>query len=179
MASVELPTLDTSRCRLRRWTPGDAPALREACGDEDMCRFTTVPHLYSKSAALQWIERQHAHARGGTAIVLAIIPSGDDEPVGMVGLFGLDEPERVPRFGSRLLARARSRGLATSAAQALGEWAFMDLGVEVIAIDCEPTNNASARVATHLGATLTGSRRVRVRGAELELDRYTLTRMPS
>jgi hypothetical protein len=38
---------------------------------------------------------------------------------------------------------------------------------------------ASARIAAHLGATLTGSRYVRVRNAEVELDRYVLTRLPA
>ncbi len=179
MAPLEPPTLDTRECRLRRWTLDDAPALRDACGDKDICRFTTVPRLYSESAALQWIGRQHAHGRAGTAIVLAIIPPDGYEPVGMVGLFGLNEPERVARFGYWLLARARGHGLATCAARALGRWAFTDLGVEAIVIDCEPTIDASARVAAHLGATLTGSRRVRVSGAEVELDRYTLNQMPS
>jgi hypothetical protein len=38
---------------------------------------------------------------------------------------------------------------------------------------------ASAPVAEHLGATLTGSRQVFADGAEVELYRYTLTRMPA
>ena len=138
--------------------------------------FTTVPRLYSEDAAVQWIGRQHAHASAGTAVVLAIVPDGEHEPGGMVGLFGLDQPGHVARFGYWLIARARGRGLATSAARALGGWAFASLGIEAIAIDCEPGNVASARVGAHLGGTRTGSRRVRVGGAEVELERYTLPR---
>jgi len=151
MTPLELPTLKTRDCTLRPWTLRDASALREACGDEDICRFTTVPRAYSEDAAVQWIGRQHAHASAGTAIVLAIIPTGDQEPVGMIGLFGLDRPEAIARFGYWLLARARGRGLAKDAAQALGEWAFACLGIEALVIDCEPTNQASVRVAAHLG----------------------------
>jgi hypothetical protein len=56
-------------CELRPWMLEDASVLREACRDTDICRFTTVPVLYSQDAAMQWIERRHAHARAGTAIV--------------------------------------------------------------------------------------------------------------
>ena len=70
---------------------------------------------YSLDAAAQWIERQRDRATSGTAIVQAIVAPDDQEPVGMVGLFGLDQPERAARFGYWLIARARRRGLATSA----------------------------------------------------------------
>jgi hypothetical protein len=56
--------------------------LREACGDEDICRFTTVPRVYSEEAAVKWIRRQHPHAVTGTAVVLAIIAAGAPEAVG-------------------------------------------------------------------------------------------------
>jgi RimJ/RimL family protein N-acetyltransferase len=179
MAALDLPTLETSDCLLRPWQLDDALALREACGDEDICRFTTVPQVYGQTAAVQWIKRQHAHASAGTAIVLAIIAAGGHDPVGMVGLFGLDQPERIARFGYWLIARARRRGLATCAADALAAWAFVRLGVDAIVIDCEPMNVASARVAEHLSAAFTSSRIVRADGAEVELERYTLTRIPA
>lgn len=98
-----------------------ASALREACGDADICPFTTVPVVYSEDAAVQWIERQRARAAAGTGIVLAIIPTGKQEPVGMIGLFGIDRPEPIARFGYWLIARARGRGLAIDAARALGQ----------------------------------------------------------
>jgi RimJ/RimL family protein N-acetyltransferase len=108
MPPFEVPTLAARDCTLRPWTLEDFAALREACGDEDICRFTTVPRVYSQAAAMQWIERQHAHSTDGSAIVLAIVPVGRQEPVGMIGLFGLDQPEPVARFGYRLIAQARA-----------------------------------------------------------------------
>jgi RimJ/RimL family protein N-acetyltransferase len=128
---------------------------------------------------VHWIARQHAHTRAGTAIVLAIVPVGGPKPIGMIGLFGLDRPERVARFGYWLIARARGHGLAINAARALSDWAFACLRIEALVIDCEPTNRASARVAAHLGAAITGSRRVRVGDAQVELDRYRVDPMPA
>jgi RimJ/RimL family protein N-acetyltransferase len=179
MPRLEVPTLETRDCTLRPWTLEDFSALREACGDEDVCRFTTVPRTYSEDAAMRWIGRQHAHASAGTAIVLAIVPVGGQEPAGMIGLFGLDQPEPVARFGYWLVARARGQGLATSAARALGDWTFACLGIKALIIDCEPTNRASARVAEHLGAALTGSRWVRTGDTEAQLHRYRLDQMPA
>jgi RimJ/RimL family protein N-acetyltransferase len=106
VAALALPTLDAGDCALRAWTLADAPALREACGDEDICRFTTVPRVYSHSAATQWIVSQRGHASRGTAIVLAIISAREQTPVGMVGLFGLDQSGASARFGYWLIARA-------------------------------------------------------------------------
>jgi RimJ/RimL family protein N-acetyltransferase len=174
MVSVVLPTLDAGDCTLRPWTLDDAAALRQACGDDDICRFTTVPRVYSDAAAVQWIERQRDHASRGAAIVLAIVPAGERTPVGMVGLFGLDEPGRTARFGYWLIAQARRRGLATSATRALGDWAFSSLALKTIFIDREPSNRASARVADRLGATLAGSRRLLVNGSEVELARHAI-----
>jgi [ribosomal protein S5]-alanine N-acetyltransferase len=167
------PTLDAGDCWLRPWTVDDAPALRTACGDDEICRFTTVPRVYSRAAAVQWIERVRDRAARGDAIVLAIVPAREPTPVGMVGLFGLDEPGQTARFGYWLIAQARRRGLAT---RALRDWAFSSLALETIFIDREPSNPASARVADRLGATLAGSRRVVVTGSEIELARHALPR---
>ena len=171
-----LPNLERAGCSLRPWHPDDAPALREACGDEEICRFTTVPHVYSHDAATQWIQRQEARASDRTAIVLAILSPDFAHPVGMVGLFGLDSPERVARLGYWVIARARRRGLATSAARLLSQWAFASLGLAAIYIDREPTNLASAHVAEQLGATHTGFRTVSVKGLVYKLERHTLVR---
>lgn len=173
--ALEPPTLSTGNLVLRPWELDDASALRDACGDEDICRFTTVPRSYSPQAAREWIERQHAHAIRGTAVVLAIVPGDQRQPVGMIGLFGLDQADRSARFGYWLIARARGRGLISSAARELGGWAFATLGLEAIFIDREPANAASARVAERLGAAHAGSRMVRLDGLALELVRHRMT----
>jgi [ribosomal protein S5]-alanine N-acetyltransferase len=176
---LALPTIDAPDCSLRPWAPEDAAALREACGEEEICRFTTVPRVYSHDGAAQWIERQRDHAANGTAIVLAIIPANERSPVGMVGLFGLAPSQPTARFGYWLVARARRRGLATSAVRALGDWAFSSLSLETIFIDCEPSNLASGRVAERLGATLAGSRYAWVNGSEVQLARHALAPPPT
>jgi RimJ/RimL family protein N-acetyltransferase len=171
---LELPELSDDRVTLRGWHDDDAAALRPACGDAAICRFTTVPLSYSLAEARAWIGRQRAHAADGSAVILAIVPHEHGEPVGMVGLFGLSEPEPTARFGYWLMADWRGRGLAGAATALLAPWGFTDLGLEAIHIDREAGNTASARVAEQLGAVPNGSRSVVYGGAELELTRHTL-----
>jgi RimJ/RimL family protein N-acetyltransferase len=161
---------------LRPWRLSDAPALREACGDQGITRFTTVPEVFSEEAATDWINRQRQHAERGTAMVLAIVDAGGHIPVGMVGLFGLGRGEPTARLGYWLVNHARGRGLATAAARGLTAWGFDHLGLDQVVIDREPTNLASARVAEKLGAGETGARLTEYHGSGVELIRYVIHR---
>ena len=139
-------------------------------------RFTTMPAVYTEEAAADWIRRQQRHAERRTAVVLAITASSDGAPVGMVGLIGLDRDDHTGRLGYWLLGHARGRGIATAAARALTEWAFVHLGLEQVVIDREPGNQPSARVAEKLAAKQTGARLVKYQGSEVELVRYVISR---
>lgn len=174
VCSLNLPVLGNERVLVRGWRRQDAPALRPACGDPQICRFTTVPSRYTIEAAQNWIARQRAHAREGTAAVWAIVPLPSDSPVGTVGLFGLDQPGATARFGYWLTADWRGKGLVAAATAIVAEWGFEHRKLDEIHIDREPTNIASARVAERLGAVITGSRNVVYEGAEVELIRHTV-----
>lgn len=173
---LELPTIAGFGLTLRPWQLTDAPALREACGDEDIMRFTTVPGVFSEAAATDWIKHQRQHAERGSAMVLAIVNTSERFPIGMVGLFGLDQADQTARLGYWLLSHARDRGRATAAARVLTDWAFQRLDLNQVVIDREPGNLASARVAEKLGATETGARLVEYRGCTLELIRCVIHR---
>lgn len=176
MQSLQHPLLGDECVVLRGWRSDDAEALRPACGDRAICRFTTVPLSYSLEAAQAWIARQHARAHDGTALVWALIPQKHDLPVGMVGLFGLAETEPAARFGYWLVSDWRGRGLVSAATALVARWAFPALGLSAMHIDRERGDQASARVAERLGAVISGSRQVTHDGGQLELVRHTLTR---
>jgi RimJ/RimL family protein N-acetyltransferase len=168
------PTLHGTRTTLRPWRRCDAPALEPACGDPDICRYTTVPRTYSLAEAEAWIGRQHDHLRAGDAIVLAIEAVGVPAPVGMVGLFGLDRGEPRARFGYWVVRGFRGRGLVTDAVRTLAEWAFANLPVNELVIDVERENTESGRVADAVGARTAGEVRREVAGRDLVLERYVL-----
>lgn len=163
------PELAADGLGLRPWAFGDIEALEQACGDPDICRFTTVPERYSADAAHAWIERQHERlAEGG--IVLAIVPESIGLPVGMVGIFGLGRPARTPRLGYWVIREFRGRGLAVASARMLAGWAYDELGIETLLLDIEPSNQASHRVAAKLGAKRVGE----VTEGTVRLWRYEL-----
>jgi RimJ/RimL family protein N-acetyltransferase len=168
------PTIDRFGVTLRPWRLADAPALREACGDEDVMRFTTVPGAFSEEAASDWIRRQQAHAERGTAIVLAIIGPDDPSPVGMIGLYGLFRDDGTARLGYWLVHSARGRGLATAAVRALTAWGFDHLRLAEVIIDREPGNVASGKIADKLGAEQSGTHVVDHHGSQVQLIRYVI-----
>jgi len=171
----ELPVLRDERVLLRRWVLEDAPALRHACGDAAICRFTSVPRSYTAEEARAWIARQYEPPRAETAIVWAIVPAELERPVGMIGVFGLGEEDRSARFGYWLVAEWRGRGLAGAASRLVAAWGFTARGLSAIHIDREPGNTSSARVADRLGAVAVGARQGMYEGAAVELIRHTLT----
>lgn len=175
---LELPTIARFGVTLRPWQPTDAAALRQACGDQEIMRFTTIPGVFTDEAAKDWINRTRRRAEDGTAMVLAIVEAGEHFPAGMVGLFGLDRGDGSARLGYWLVNHARGRGLASAAARALVGWAFERLELDEVVIDREASNLASARVAEKLGAIETDAQLVVYQGAEVELIRYVLQRPP-
>ena len=71
------------------------------------CQFG-MPGCTAEDAAGRWIERQHAHATAGTAMVLAIIAAGEPGAVGMIGLLDKTGLKRVAAL--RLFAVRPDRG---------------------------------------------------------------------
>lgn len=170
------PNLAGELVCLRAWRPGEGAALEPACGDEDICRFTSVPRAYSALDAEAWIARQERRRIAGEAIVLAINERGTARPVGMVGLFGLDSPDQCGRLGYWLIRDWRGRGLARDAVGLLAYWAFGELALRALHIDIEPANSASRRLAEALGAQPIGSVHRDLLSEEVALTRFILTK---
>jgi RimJ/RimL family protein N-acetyltransferase len=173
--SLSAPTLTGPLLSLRPWRFSDGPALEPACGDPEICRFTTVPQQYTPKEAQEWILRQHQRLFDGAAIVLGTVPVGDERPVGMVGLFGLDQPTRTGRLGYWVIREARGRKLASEAVRMLAFWAVRELDVDAFHLAVEPSNAASRRVAAALGAVPTETVKCRLRGEDVTLLRYAVS----
>jgi len=172
------PTLRDGHLVLRPWRPRDAPALAEACGDDAICRFTTVPRAYSRDAAKAWIARQERRCRDGSAIVLAIHPAVASRPVGTIWLFS-HSPGQPLRLGYWVIERERRRGLATGAVRLLAAWAFSALELDRIHIELESWNMASRRVAERASAVLELRLTRHGHTGPVAVERYALSRAMS
>jgi RimJ/RimL family protein N-acetyltransferase len=144
---------------LRDWRDSDAPALAPACGEWDVCAFTSVPWTYLEREALAWIERQRQKRAAGTVLALAIQAPDDDRALGNANLAGFDDGSREATIGYWLVPEARGRGLATAAASLLIDWGLRTLGLERIEFAILPENLPSQRVAERAGATPEGIRK--------------------
>lgn len=173
---ISVPTIAGSALLLRPWVLADAACLKSACGDPEICRFTTVPYRYTQESAAAWIRRQIERTAGGAGIVLAIEPASVSRPVGMVGLFGLDEPGAAARFGYWIMRAHRGTGLASKAVRLVADWAFSHLDIDVIHVDVEPQNAASLRVAHAVGAIHEQQMTRQLKGETVVFERFTLRR---
>jgi RimJ/RimL family protein N-acetyltransferase len=177
----ETLTLRDGVVMLRDWRPDDAPALRPVCGDPDVCRFTSVPWIYERSAATDWIARVGQGRFAGTTLALAIAEADAELPVGNVNLVRFGANGRDAALGYWLVPSGRGRGLATRAARLLCDWGFEQLGLARIELAILPDNPASQRVAERLGARSSGLRRDshRADGRAWDMQIYELDRIDS
>jgi len=155
----ETLTLHGSDVVLRDWRDDDAASVEPVCGDPEVCRFTTVPWTYSRSAAVAWISRLHARRLAGSGLALAITRSGADTALGNVNLVRFSADGQTAALGYWVIPAARRRGLALAGASLLCDWGFAELHLSSIELAILPENTASHRVAERLGAVRQGLRR--------------------
>ena len=151
--------LSDGEVALRAWSLADAMALEPACGDPDICRFTTVPWRYTPAAAIDWIQRQERKRKEGVTVALAITREGDGRAIGTVSVSDPVWPERRAALGYWLVKSERGKGIATRAVTLARDWAFAELPVDVLELEIEPANEASVALARKLGAEPTGEQR--------------------
>src|SRR4051812_46037693 len=143
----------------REWS---APAARAPArwwgGDDGAPRSPPLPREWPAPAARAGIEKLRRRRCAGTAVALAVVPSGEETPVGNVNLVRFSDDGLSAALGYWLVPAARGRGLATAAARLLCRWGFEELGLERIELLLEPGNAPSRRVAERLGAVPDGER---------------------
>jgi ribosomal-protein-alanine N-acetyltransferase len=155
-----LPRLDVAlgdgEVALREWRPSDVDAMVGPLGDPEIARWTRVPSPYTREHALEFLAQADAELATGEGVSLAMVSTGEDEPVGSIALH-LDSWEfRRGRIGYLVFAAARGRGLAPRAVRLLSRWAFDRAGLARVGILTAVGNRASQRVAEKAGYTREG-----------------------
>jgi len=150
MSAVELTT---ARLRLRPWQLDDFDALAAFLADDDLARFRNGP----VDGAGAW---EFMAARNGEWTLrgyggLAITQRHGGAVVGMAGLFHPAHFAEPELFWS-LFAGQHGQGFATEAADAVRNWANIQLGLPPLMSFVHPDNGPSRRVAERLGATIEG-----------------------
>ena len=153
--------IETARLVLRLPRLGDAEALLEFVGDEEvMRRIGDEAGGREKAEAFveRWIARWERNGVG------QFIVERDDHVVGRVGLivwdrrtwetsaYDLAREYAQEELGWALMRRAWGYGYATEAAQAVKSWCHEERGIECLVSLIAPDNVRSQRVAEKLGA---------------------------
>lgn len=152
-------TLTAGPLLMRPWREEDVPALLEAYDDPAMRQWIRTPASTPEEAA-RWLESQYEGWESGTRFSFAVTDPGRGGE--LVGNLALKRPGPGPEraeVGYWTVARARGRGVAPRALEALTDWAFTAFageGLVRLELLHQVDNVASCRVAEKSGYAFAG-----------------------
>lgn len=155
-------TIRTATLELCPLALDDAPTLARIASREVADMMISVPHPMTPEIARNWIARERASMRNRSALVLGIRTAEGTGLLGVAGLRHIDHEHACAELTFWLAAEARGRGLATTAARAVVEHGFGELGLNRIEAYHMVRNEASGRVLARLGFSIEGTLRSRV-----------------
>jgi ribosomal-protein-alanine N-acetyltransferase len=145
-----MPEIETSRLRLRMFTPDDLDALSAITGDAEVMKYlgTSGPRTREKTKTTIDAILRHWSEHGFG--IWALEHKRDQR---LIGWCGLQMLEKTPEIEvAYLLAQDYwNQGLATEAARASIEYAFRELKLRRIVAIARPENVGSYRVMEKAG----------------------------
>lgn len=154
------PLLETERLVLREIGPDDFAAIHAYGSDPEVVQYVpwgpNTEHV-TRDFIQNSLEKAMAEPR--LEYVFAVVPRGEPELVGTVGLYLPTADTHQAMLGYAYGRGAWGRGYATEAALAIIEMGFDLLGLRRIWAACDPDNHASSRVLEKVGMTLEGQLR--------------------
>jgi RimJ/RimL family protein N-acetyltransferase len=177
---IELPVegLSDGTIRVRLPADSDLPSIVEACQDEAIQRYTTVPAGYSTADALEFAARGVELAASGRGFETVVVDVETGAYLGGAGIRRHATDTGRWDIGYLLAPWARRRGIATRVVRLLSSYAFAELGAERIEICAEPSNEASQAVALKAGFRREGVLRAyqRIKGERRDMVMHSLLR---
>lgn len=162
-------TIPTKRLLLRRFQPGDAPAVASLVGDVRVSEMTSnIPHPYTVSMAAEWIDQISAPAL--PALTYAVVGRHSGQLIGTVSF-----PRVVngcATLGYWIGVAYWGLGYATEAMAALMEHARETLGIRQFEAMHIAENVRSRGVILKLGLVAVGTQRRVIKGCERRLIIY-------
>jgi RimJ/RimL family protein N-acetyltransferase len=136
--------------RLRNLESSDAEWITRACQDEEVQRWTKVPHPYTREHAESFIKDKN-----GELSAWAIIDSHSQEPVGVIGIHHVING--VASIGYWVAPWGRKSGAASTALRIIPTLARRICKAHTLHATIAETNTASQRTAERAGFTLIGN----------------------
>ncbi|WP_210215331.1 GNAT family N-acetyltransferase [Lichenihabitans psoromatis] len=169
--------LETRRLWLRWPEVADADAVTTFASHKDVAEMTAhIPHPYPKTEAAKRIDGWRSKNGSGLGLKLLLTQTGDDRQP--IGLIGLDPIPTGLSLGFVLSPTHAGQGLATEAAQAMIDTAFMLSSVTALEASCRVINSAARRVLEKSGFAYEGTalQHAPAREGMISSDRFRLSR---
>lgn len=149
-----VPELFGDLVYLRELTEGDVPAWFERASDPESAALAGDPIPESIDMGFRWLQRHRERFRQQTGIRWAIVPKGSTGSVGTIGLSITSRERRVAELGIVIGRAYWGRGIGTSAARLVTDYAFSTLGLAEIQAEVLQRNRASQRLLEKVGFRL-------------------------
>ncbi len=148
--------METTRLRLRPFTPEDAPEVERMAGERRVSEMTlNIPHPYPTGLAAQWIASHATAAADGTFYTFAVEQKANGLLLGGIAITPSARFRRA-EIGYWLGIEHWNNGYTTEAARRIVAFGFEQLGLVRIQATCYPRNPASAKVMQKIGMTYEG-----------------------
>lgn len=158
-----LPTIETTRLRLRPFRLRDAPAVERLAGERAVADTTlNIPHPYRPGMAMAWIETHGPAFERRDLATFAIDRRSEGDLVGAVSLSIRQAMSRA-ELGYWIGVPFWNRGYGTEGALAALNFAFGTLGLHRVHAVHMTRNPASGRVMQKIGMRQEGVLRQHVR----------------
>lgn len=145
-----MPTIETRRLRLRRFTPDDLNNLCAIRSDPEVMRYIGKGRPESVDQVQTALNKVLAHWEQHGFGRWALIDKASDGLIGWCGLSHLENTEDV-EIGYGIAKSHWGKGLTSEAGAVVIKWGFEDLGLDHIVGVAWPDNIASRRVMERLG----------------------------
>jgi ribosomal-protein-alanine N-acetyltransferase len=147
-----MPTIETTRLRLRSFDDDDLDRMAELMADEGFMRFSLG--VFSREQTAGFLKKVRTRDRTGLPSQFAVVLRENGRLIGYCGFFlqVVDEEEEL-EVGYRIDPSCWGRGIATEAARAVRDHAFSKLRLPRVISLIHADNVASRRVAEKNGMT--------------------------
>jgi RimJ/RimL family protein N-acetyltransferase len=158
------PVIEAGPLTLRPFRESDIPWVYEVSQDPAIQRnLAEVFSPYRMEHAAYFVRHMALAAWDeGRRAEFLVEEAGTGTRLGRTGLDLRPHDPGAAEIGYWMDPRARGRGIATVAVQALCQWAFPELGLALIEWHCEVGNVASRRVAEKAGFLIEATLRARL-----------------
>ena len=149
--------IETERLILRRFTIGDVDSMfNNWASDDEICKYMRWTRHENKEETKEiidsWIDSYSKKSFYQWAITL----KGNDEPIGAIGLFVVNEFDLCGDVGYCISKKSWGQGIATEALSAVLNFAFEIVGFNRIETYHSINNPASGRVMQKSGMVFEG-----------------------